>query len=85
MTLDLDKQRALASLATISGYRVLLDEVLKSKREDALQRLKLAKGQEARGEAGLEFAIWDDVIQFLERIPTEAVAALKEEGDPIYG
>jgi hypothetical protein len=82
---DLDETRAIASLASIPGYRVLLDKVVKSKRDDALQRLKLARGQEARGEAGLEFAIWDDVIQLLETAPTVAVQTLQAEGDQIYG
>ena len=82
---DLDETRAIASLASIPGYRVLLDKMVKSKREDALQRLKLAKGQEARGEAGLEFAIWDDVLQILETAPFVAVKTLQAEGDTIYG
>lgn len=76
--------RSVASLHNIAGYHVLVS-MLKSKREDLLDSLKLAKTQEEIITRALEFRIWDEVVKFLEREPQEAVNTLKEEGDPIYG
>jgi hypothetical protein len=83
--LSQDETRALASLHTLVGYRVLLDKVVKSKREDALTKLKLATAQENIVSAALEFRVWDDVTKTLQDLPAQAVEELKTEGDTIYG
>jgi len=80
-----ENKRAIASLANIHGYHVLLTEVVKSKLETALEKLHTAKGQENIVNAALEFRIWDSVMKDLESAPKRAVDELKEEGDVIYG
>ncbi len=85
LDLNLPELRDLASLNSVKGYRGVLLKVLKSDQEDALTKLKLAHGQEAIVEAALLFRVWDDVMKKLEAYPRDAEAALKAQGDAIYG
>ena len=83
--MTLEDRRALASLASIPGYRVLLTHLVQSKREPSLDRLKTAKTRDEIADSAMEFRIWDSVLKELENLPKQAVQELKEEGDSIYG
>ena len=80
-----DQVRAIASLKTITGYKVLLETVIKSKVETAINNLKHAKGRDDRADASVEFVVWDEVSRLLDRLPTDALEELKAAGDAIYG
>lgn len=83
--LTLEEKRAVASLKTITGYRILLDKVVKCNQEDALVNLKLSHGSEQIIEAALRFRVWDDVLKLLHSAPEIAKDELAAEGDAIYG
>ena len=64
---------------------MLLEDVVKPRRNVLLDRLKLASGREEILEAAMLFRAWDDVVAVLENTPREAEEELKKEGDYIYG
>jgi len=83
--LDKTQRRKIAALNTIEGFWILLDSVVKLNRDQALERLKLAKTRDEVTEAGYNFRAWDTVLDDLTKAPKDIEAGLKEEGDEIYG
>ncbi len=85
MTLTKDDRRKIAALNTIPGYQLLIDKVVKLKREEALTKLRLASGRDERLDTAVGFIVWDDVVTFLTSAPRDIQEALKAEGDEVYG
>jgi precorrin-3B methylase len=83
--LTTDQRRQIAALNTIPGYKLLLDFVVSLNRDQALERLKLAREREAVTEAAYDFRSWDTVVSMLRDGPKQIEQELKDEGDPIYG
>lgn len=83
--LNRDQRQKIAALNTIEGFSILLDEVVKSSRDQALERLKLAKTRDEVTESGYNFRAWDTVLEDLKRTPKEIEQGLRDEGDTIYG
>lgn len=84
MDLTIEEKRAIASLATVKGYQILLDKVLEWKKEQALVKMKAALSDE-KLQHSYEFCAWDEVLRTLRGFPEGLVSNLKDEGDEIYG
>ena len=83
--LTTEQKRAIASLETVPGYSILLENAVRLDRDSALERLKLAHSRDEITDAALAFRTWDIVYDRLKRYPNEIIELLKEEGDQIYG
>lgn len=85
MTPTTEQRRQIAALNTIPGYELLLRFVVRSNRDQALERLNLAKSRDEVTEAAYNFRAINQVLEDLIKSPQEFEAGLKEEKDEIYG
>ena len=85
MDLTTNQKRQIAALSDHPGWRLVIDQVVRSKRDQALDRLKLAKTGEAILSASCKFVAWDEVLVELSNAPQEIAKILKEEKDTVYG
>lgn len=85
MTPTKEQRRQIAALNTIPGYATLLFFVVKLNRDQALEKLNLAKTRDEVTEAAYNFRAINQVLTDLEKAPKEYEAGLIEEKDDIYG
>ena len=85
MTPTLEQRRQIAALNTIPGYELLLQFVVRSNRDQALERLNLAKSRDEVTEAAYNFRAVNQVLEDLIRAPKDFENQLREEKDAIYG
>lgn len=83
--MDLEQKRAVAALATVPGYAVLLDQLVKPLKTAAMSRLLTAKQEQEVLDAALDLRAWERVETILRETPQRLVEELKKEGDAIYG
>lgn len=80
-----EQRRQIAALNTIPGFELLLRFVVQSNRDQALERLNLAKSRDEVTEAAYNFRAINQVLEDLKLAPKDFEAQLKEEKDEIYG
>lgn len=81
---SLDDKRAIASLATSPGWRLLVAEVRKLQTA-SMERLKLTNVRDDIVASAVELRTLERVAVLLETLPPETVEELKQQGDEIYG
>lgn len=85
MTPTKEQRRQIAALNTIPGYELLLRFVVKLNRDQALEKLNLAKTRDEVTEAAYNFRAYNQVLEDLIKAPQDFEAGLREEKDEIYG
>lgn len=85
MTPTKTQRQQIAALNTIPGYELLLEFVVRLNRDQALEKLNLAKTRDEVTETAYNFRAWNSILEELTNAPKKIEAALKEEGDEIYG
>jgi hypothetical protein len=85
MTPTKEQKRQIAALNTSPGYELLLQFVVRLNRDQALEKLNLAKTRDEVTETAYNFRAWNSVLEELTTAPKNIETALKEEKDEIYG
>ena len=80
-----EQKRAIASLETISGWPLVLQNVVEAEKNAVLDRLLTTDDGDRQRTMAVELRTLHRMLARLTAYPKEVMRQLKEEGDDFYG